>query len=208
MHYENHISLRLWGADWLPGITLNHFTVLINSKFSFVFYHCGYLRFATIIDCSAYHLPTENNIGPSFWFHCSKAQEATSCLFSASEDRLYFNLNCPTFRPLKCWRWLFSGWSLTAWRCFWCSSPRERWSSSTGHPGSRLCSTSTYLSGWTGWCLFWLHSSESLPGAPEAEDKDITPSECMELPLNGDGYMKLLWYWVTATKSMSETHFF
>lgn len=79
---------------------------------------------------------------------CLEAQEAGSCILRLSlqlQDKLSFNSNClcPVFRPPKCWRWLFFGWSLTAWRCFCWSSPHERWSSSTERQDSRWCWTGT-----------------------------------------------------------------
>lgn len=73
----------------------------------------------------------------------------------------------PSFRPLRCCSWVFAGWLSTSWSSFSCSSPHERWSSSTGRPDSRWCWTGTRSPVRTGWCCSWCCSPESLFRAPE-----------------------------------------
>lgn len=78
------------------------------------------------------------------------------------------------FRPPRCYKWLFSGLSGTAWRFFCCSSLRARWSSSTRRPGSRWCWTNTWWPEWTGWCRPSGRSPQSLLGAPEGNSRIAT----------------------------------
>lgn len=124
---------------------------------------------------------------PDLTFHSGLTLKPASTLWAfpafhskleqPSEYKVFSNCLCNClrwFRPLRCYKWFFSGLSWTAGRFFCCSSPRVRWSSSTRHPGSRWCWTNTWWPVWTGWCQPSSRSPQSLLGAPEGDDRETT----------------------------------
>lgn len=134
---------------------------------------CNSLRFASDLLLCQTSLFTV----ASFWNQHQPSGHflrSTQSLSSLPSTKCFQIVSVRWFRPLRCYKWFFSGLSWTAWTFFCCSSPRVRWSSSTRHPGSRWCWTNTWWPVWTGWCQPSSRSPQSLLGAPEGDDRETT----------------------------------